>query len=134
MADQVIPQQHGRLVAAQVVDRRPLAAQFRLIQHIIMHQRRHVNHLDDGRNREMNIVDRPARTTRQQHEHRSKHLAPKPRDVFGERADAGQIAARFVIESPGDFGELGLHSCDKKIERAVHPNFIPCRLSTGTQD
>ena len=48
MADQVVAQQHGRLVAAEVVDRRALAAKLGLVEHVVVHERGHVDHLDDG--------------------------------------------------------------------------------------
>jgi hypothetical protein len=55
VADQVIAQQHGGLVAAQVVDRRALAAQLGFVQYIVVNQRRHVDHLDDGGDRDVRV-------------------------------------------------------------------------------
>ena len=49
VADEVIAQHHRRLVAAEVVDCRALAAQLGFVEHVVVDERGHVDHLDDGR-------------------------------------------------------------------------------------
>ncbi len=46
--EQVVAKQHAGLIVPAGVDRRDMAAGFGIIQDVIMHQRRKVNHLDDG--------------------------------------------------------------------------------------
>lgn len=57
VADEIIAQHHGRLVAAKVVDRRAVAAQLGLVQDVIVDERRHVDHLHHCRQHEMFLAD-----------------------------------------------------------------------------
>ena len=48
MRDQVVAQQDGRLIALEVIDGRAAATQLRLVEHVVVNERGHVYHLDNG--------------------------------------------------------------------------------------
>src|SRR5690606_11357866 len=48
VGNQVVAQHHGRLVAAEAVDGSAAAAEVGLVEDVVVDQRGHVDHLDDG--------------------------------------------------------------------------------------
>jgi hypothetical protein len=46
--EQVVAQDHRGLVAPQRVDGLPAPADLRVVEHVVVDERRHVDHLDDG--------------------------------------------------------------------------------------
>ena len=110
VADQVVAEQDRGLVAAQVVDRGPLAPKFRLVQHVVVDERAHVHHLDDRRQGDEVGRERRLRADglgREQQEHRPEHFPAKAGDVPDEPVDARQVADELLIEDALDLCQLG---------------------------
>ncbi len=49
MREEIVAQEHGRLVAPLGVDRRCMPADHRFVEHVVVHERGGVNHLDHRR-------------------------------------------------------------------------------------
>ena len=97
MADQIIAQQHGGLVAAEVIDGRALAAKLGLVEHVVVHERRHVHHLDDGRDSVMCAsVSSPQALPASSTQRRPKHFPAKAADMLDERVNATDFALEFA--------------------------------------
>ena len=75
MGKQAIAEQHGDFVAPVGRQRRPAPADFRLVHHVVMHQRRQMHHLDDDRHRHMGVVNLAQRFGRQRHQRGPQMLA-----------------------------------------------------------
>jgi hypothetical protein len=100
VADEVVAEHHRRLVAAEVVDRGALAPQLRLVEHVVVDERGHVDHLDDGGERDVGVGEPPARAAAQQQQQRAEHLAAEAADVLHQHVDARQVARQFLGEDP----------------------------------
>ena len=126
VADQVVAEQHGRLVAAEVVDRRALAAQLGLVQHVVVHERGHVDHLDDGRDRRR--ARRSARRTAlpaSSTQRRPEHLPAEAADVLDQRVDArrGRWPAPRETAARPPRAAAAMHSV--RLLRAAAPTAVP---------
>ena len=106
MADEIIAQQHGGLVAAKVIDGSALAAQLGFIEDIIVHQRGHVDHLDDGGNDGVSLRELAAGFACQEHEGRAEHLASESADMLDKRIDASKIGFQLDMEKLLDGRQL----------------------------
>lgn len=120
VADEIIAQKDGGLVAAKMVDRRALAPKFSLIEHIIVHKRGHVNHLDHSGQDDMSIVDLSAGFAGEKHEHWPEHFAAEPADVFDEGINAWDCAVEFRFEALLDRLKLGFDAIRECFERKRH--------------
>ena len=92
VADEVIAEEHRRLVPAEVVDGGPLAAKLGFVQHVVVNERGHVDHLDDGRQNDVSVLELSAGLAGEEHEHGAEHFSAESADVPHERVHAGDIA------------------------------------------
>ena len=103
MADEIVAEHDGCLVALKLVDRHTTATDASFVEDVIVDERRHVHHLDDGGDGALVVVDRDAISAgghaADNDEHRPKHLAAIAFDVSDQRIDAGEIAEEFDAES-----------------------------------
>jgi hypothetical protein len=102
VADEIVAEQDGGFVAAQVVDGRPLAAQLGFVENVVVNERGHVNHLDDGAEDDMGVVEFAAGFAGEQDKRGAEHFPAKARDVLDELVDAGEVAGQFFVESTLD--------------------------------
>jgi hypothetical protein len=103
--DQVVAEHHGHLVAAQAVHGEALAAHLRVVEHVVVHERRHVDHLAGGRDHHVPLPDRPEGLPAQEHHRRPEHLATVALDVPAERVHRRHVARELPLEQPADLVE-----------------------------
>jgi hypothetical protein len=80
------------------------AADIRLIQHIIVHQRGHVDHLADGRERDVGRRSRleligPCGQAAGEHKRRPEHLAAIRFDVAHQPRNRREIGSELTVEA-----------------------------------
>ena len=122
MADQVIAQQHGGLVAAEVVDRRALAAKLGFVEHVVVHERGHVDHLDDGGERDVRVGQLasphalPASSTSI-----GRSILPRKRlTCLTSVLTQGMSLSKFRVEQSIDGRELRRDASVRRVERGRH--------------
>ena len=103
-----------------MVDRRAFAAKLGFVEHIVMHQRGHVHHLDDGGDDRVRIAQISARSAGKEHQRRPKHLAAKPVDVLHQRVDAGNLALELADESLFNSLQFRLDAIDQTLKVSFH--------------
>ena len=111
--------------------RRAAAARARLIEHIVVHERGHVDHLADAGGQDVGLAQVARGRSRagepaQDHQGGAEHLAPVAFDVGDELRDRGQVAVELLIESSRDAIEVRAHALahgrqvGREIENALH--------------
>ena len=98
VADQIVAQQDGRLVAAEVIDRSALSPELGFIEHIVVDERGHVDHLDDGGDDGVGVDQFAAGFSGQQDEHGAEHFSAESAHVADERVHAGEVGFQFLME------------------------------------
>jgi hypothetical protein len=81
---------HAGLVAPGAVGGRPAAAHLGVVDHVVMHQRGGVDHLDDGSQADRGVALGAAGAGAQQHQRRTQALAAAELEVtrdLGDRVD-----------------------------------------------
>ena len=106
VADEVVAEQNGRLVAGPPADGGVATADVGFVQDVVVHECGHVHQLDHGRQRMVLLRDLPARPGGQQQQPRAKHLAPILPDVRAEFVDHGQVGEQLVVENLADFLQI----------------------------
>ena len=111
MAEEVVAEHDGRLIALQAVHRGALAAHLGLIQDVIVDKGGHVCQFHDDGGIGMGgaefLPGPGGAQAGDQHQGRPQHFAAVAPDVFHQAIDAGQIAGEFRIEpllDPAEFG------------------------------
>ena len=108
-ANRQSPNKHGNLIAPVRRQREPAAADFRLVHHVVMDQRRQMHHLDDDGHGDMGIVDLAQGIGRQRHQRRAQVLALPVQRVIGVTAN-GRIKSLDLLGQPtGDRLQKRLH-------------------------
>ena len=87
LGKQAIAKQHGDFVAPIGRQRGPVAADLRLVHHIVMHQRRQMYHFNDDRRRHVRISDFAQGAGGQRHDGRAQMLSAAVQGVLGVRND-----------------------------------------------
>ena len=106
-----VADQHRHLVAEQCVRRASPAPELRVVDDVVVQQRRGVDELDDDRQLDVPVAFAAERTGGEQHQQRSQPLAPAPDDVLGdlvhevdvrrETVPNGAIDGREVVVDKG---------------------------------
>ncbi len=107
VGEEVIAQQDRRLVSPLGVDRRGMAADHRLVEHVVVNQRRRVDHLDHRCQDRMALRDRPARPPRQQQQGWPQPLPLIVAAVIDQLLHERESAPKLVLEDPFGLCELG---------------------------
>lgn len=107
MGNQIVAEQNGALVADEAVERGLSPADVGFVEDVVVDQRRHVDHLDDGGEDHVfpaNVADRLGREQEQLWAEQLPAILP---NLIDQPLDEGQIAAQLVIEGPNDLFEGG---------------------------
>ena len=71
---------------------------FSIVENIVVHEGRRVNHFNDGCQRPVIAIDLASRRCGQQQQNGPQSLAAKARDVGQHVGDAGKAAFQFAVE------------------------------------
>jgi hypothetical protein len=112
--DEVVAEDHGGLVSALAVDGVAAAACVGVVEHVVVDERRHVDHLDDGCDGDQLIrgwlIDGGAGCgARQQDQRGAEHLAAEAFDVLAERLHRGDLGGDRVVDAISGGFEAGEH-------------------------
>ncbi len=91
LAEQEVADQHAGLVAPQHPRRQLAAAQFALVDHVVMQQGRGVHELDGGRELDMAVAGVAGEVGHRQRQHRAQALAARRDQVVGDLRDHGDF-------------------------------------------
>ena len=86
-----------------MIDSAALAAHFRFIKHIVMHQRGHVNHFTGGSNDHVSLTHVAERLPGQEHHGWAQHLAAVPLHVPTQRVHRRKVARQLPLEGLAHF-------------------------------
>ena len=93
--EEVIAQEHARLVAPSGIDRLQMAAEIRLVQHVVVDQRRRVDQLQDRRRHEVIAIQAAGGQSGQEHQGRAEPLSAELEAVLRQSIDERKTAADF---------------------------------------
>ena len=86
-----------------MIDSAALAAHFRFIKHIVMHQRGHVNHFTGGSNDHVSLTHVAERLPGQEHHGWAQHLAAVPLHVPTQRVHRRKVARQLSLKGLAHF-------------------------------
>ena len=75
MSKEIIAQQDRRLVTPFGIDGRGMAPDHRFVEDVVVHERRRVDHFNDGRQNGMSVGERAARLSREKDQRRPQPFA-----------------------------------------------------------
>ncbi len=129
MGDEIVAEKDGGLVAAKVIDGGAFSPQLGLVEDIVVDQRGHVNHFDNGGEDGVGISQFAAGFSSQEHEGGPEHFAAEAGDVANEVVDAGEVGGQLLGEELFDGPQLLL---DRFVhERQCHRCSSPWALVGG---
>ena len=99
MADQVVAKKHSTNVAGGRADCRLPTAPISLVQHVVMDEGRHVNHLDDRGQCVMGVRQVAHGFPAEQKEYRAKHFPPVGPYLITQAVDTGEFTGQFFIKN-----------------------------------
>ena len=103
VGDQVVAEHHRHLVAAQVVHAVALATHLGLVEHVVVHERGHVDHLAGGGHDHVPLAHRAERLAAEEHHRGPQHLAAVTLHVAAQRVDRRQVARELALEGLAHF-------------------------------
>ena len=106
VGEEVVAQQDGGLVAPLGVDRGGVPADHRLVEDVVVHQGRGVDHLDDRREHAVRRRQAPAGAAREQHQGRPQSLPLEVGAVVDQVLHERETAAQLLLEDPLGIGQL----------------------------
>jgi hypothetical protein len=92
MRKQEIADQNAGLVVAAGIDRLTVASETCLVQHVVVHECRRVDHFHHGGQHDVVATDGSARLGRQQQQGRPQPLAAQSESVFHQAVDERIVA------------------------------------------
>ncbi len=113
LGDEIVPQHHGRLVAAAFVDGVTAAAEVGLVEHIVVNEGRHVDHLDHRGDGDRRLGEPLAgqrgvgRQGREKGQGGAEHLAAVALDMGAELGDGPDGGGELVAEPGLDAAQPG---------------------------
>ena len=131
MADEIVTQEDGCLVAGDVVHRRLSTSLVSLVQHVVMDQRRHMDQFNDGCQRAMDVSHVAGRLRGKEKQRRSEHFPAIRANGVAQIGDERKIAFDLMrvmrsLYRIDDFQEtyFVIDSFDQLFE-ATRPDFTP---------
>src|SRR5439155_27157946 len=107
LREQIVAEEDRRLVAPHVVERLHLPPQERFVEDVVVHQRRGVEHLDDGGERDVDVGDLAAEdVSRMEEQGGADPLALEFGRMLEKLGDERVLMGEFALE--GDFEAVDL--------------------------
>jgi hypothetical protein len=117
VADEVIAEENGGFVSAEVVDGRAFAAKLGFVEHVIVNERGHVHHLDDGGQYGVRMGGFSAGLSREQHEQGPEHFSAEATDMTDQSVHGSDRALQLGIEKLLNLVQLRLDAIGQRREQ-----------------
>ena len=134
--EQVITEQHAGFVIPAGIHGCHMASGFSVVQHVIMNERRQVNHLNDSTQNFVILTNSAAGLCRQEQQHRSQPLPSKSGRMFEDVANVRILTAQLIGQNLFGIEQLCTdrliyrrqngHSIRRGLCRTIHRNCRRC--------
>jgi len=118
-AEQEVAEEHGDLIVPALIDARNAAPHARAVEHVVVHERREVDHLDDRRDRGMLVGAVARRVAREEDERAAQLLAAEALHVIGHVADGVRTLDDLAHEDFAHALHAVLHRNEDAFEAGV---------------
>jgi hypothetical protein len=123
VGEEHVAEEDADLVPPPGVDRGNVPPQFRLVEHVVVNERRGVDHLDRGREGVVRRGDFPQRLCKKEQERWAEPLAAIVPEVLDQAAEGRPVLRERAVEGAVGFLDVARDRGERKAGRFVWRGF-----------